>query len=84
MTASEQFLRFAADCQSMATLKPDRQSELVWRQLAERWTRCAEWAERENLAAQNAQLQRQKRKRDNQAERRFVGDEAKPNRLLGL
>jgi hypothetical protein len=64
MTPSEQFLRFAADCQSMAAFKRDPESELVWRQLAERWTRCAEWAKRENLAAQNAQLQTQKRKRE--------------------
>ena len=75
MTPSQQFLRFAADCQSMAMFKCDPQSKLVWRQLAERWTRCAEWAERESLAAQNAQLQRQKRKRDKQRIQSSAGDE---------
>ena len=64
MTPSQQFLRFPADCQSMAAFKRDPQSELVWRQLAERWTRCAEWAERESLAAQRAHMQRQKRQRE--------------------
>jgi hypothetical protein len=54
MTPSQQFLKFAADCESMAGLTPDPENEPVWRRLAERWARCAEWAERESLAAQRS------------------------------
>jgi len=64
MTPSEQFLRFAADCESMARLTDDPENEPVWRRLAERWVRCAEWADRESLAAQNAHLRRRERKGD--------------------
>ena len=62
MTPSEQFLRFAADCESMAKLTPDPENEPAWGRLADRWARCAEWAHRESLAAQNAQFQRRERK----------------------
>jgi hypothetical protein len=60
----------------MAMFKRDAQSKLVWHQLADRWTRCAEWAERESIAAQNAQLQRQKRRRDKP---RRAGREDRPD-----
>jgi len=66
MTPRQQFLKFAADCESMARLTPDPENEPVWRRLAERWARCAEWAERESLAAQNAHLQKRERKSDRQ------------------
>jgi hypothetical protein len=75
MTPSQQFLRFAADCQSMAMFKCDPKSKLVWRQLAERWTRCARWAERESLAAQNARLQRQRRQCEKERPPALHGDE---------
>jgi hypothetical protein len=73
MTPSQQFLKFAADCESMARLTHDPRNEPVWRRLAERWVRCAEWAERESLAAQNAQFQRHKRKRDKRPELNLDG-----------
>jgi hypothetical protein len=62
MTPSQQLLRFSADCEAMARLTHDPTNESVWRRLAERWARCAQWAERESLAAENAHLQRRKQK----------------------
>ena len=48
MSPSQQFLKFAADCESMAKLTLDRRNEPDWHRLAERWVRCAEWADRES------------------------------------
>ena len=42
MHTSDQFLRFAAECQVMAKLTRDAENKVVWRGLAERWIRCAE------------------------------------------
>jgi hypothetical protein len=67
MTPSEQFLKFAADCESMARFTPDPESRPVWHRMAERWVRCAQVAERENLAALEAQ--RQKRNQERQRRR---------------
>ena len=57
----QQFLRFAADCESMAKLTRDRRNDPDWVRLAERWVRCAEWAERQTVAAEQAQLRRRQR-----------------------
>ena len=62
MSPSQQFLRFAADCESMAKLTPDRRNDSDWGRLAQRWVRCAEWAERQILAAEKAQLRRREQK----------------------
>ena len=48
MSPSQQFLKFAADCESMAKLTLDRRNEPDWHRLAEPWVRCAEWADRES------------------------------------
>jgi hypothetical protein len=66
MTPSQQFLKFAADCESMAKLTPGPENEpsgAVWRNggLAVRSGRSAK-----SLAAQNARLHRRERKRDRQ------------------
>ena len=65
MTASEQFLKFAAECEFMAKLSQERESNPVWHRLAERWVRCAQMAEQQRLAAQEAH----RRKRDREAKR---------------
>jgi hypothetical protein len=44
--SSEQFLRLAHECESMAKSAADLENGLVWRGIAERWARCAELAER--------------------------------------
>ena len=46
MDASEKFLRFAGECELMATSRPAR-GAAAWRRLAERWIRCAELSERQ-------------------------------------
>ena len=62
MTASEQFLKFAAECEFMAELSQERENKPVWHGLAERWIRCAQLAEQQTLAAQEAH--RKKRERE--------------------
>ena len=42
MSASEKFLRFAAECETMANLARDRESRLVWHDFAKRWNRYAQ------------------------------------------
>jgi hypothetical protein len=51
MSPSERFLRFAAECESMAKRSKSPQDKPFWRQLAERWMRCAELAESKDRAA---------------------------------
>ena len=50
MTPSEQFLRFAAECESMVKFTHDRENKPVWHRSAERWIRCAELAESQSVA----------------------------------
>ena len=54
MDASDRFLRFAAECELMAKDSRDPKNKTVWRNIAERWTRCAELVERQNSLAQDA------------------------------
>jgi hypothetical protein len=70
MTPSEQFLKYAADCNSMALISGDPKSRPVWRSLAERWARYAEWAERQRLAAE--ELRARKRNREASRSRDIV------------
>jgi len=58
MSASEKFLRFAAECETMASLARDRESRLVWRDFANRWNRYAQSVE---FRLAKAQIDRMKR-----------------------
>ena len=49
MDASERFLKFAAECELMANITPSRANKTVWRRMAERWIRCAEFIERQDF-----------------------------------
>jgi hypothetical protein len=40
MDVSRKFLRFAAECEVMAKMAPDKENKLVWRRLADRWLQC--------------------------------------------
>jgi hypothetical protein len=62
MSSSQQFLKFAADCESIGKLMRDRPTDPDWGRLAERWVSCAEWAERQSLAAEKAQLRRREQR----------------------
>ena len=45
MSASEKFLRFADECEVMASLARDPQSKLMWRTFAARWSAYAKSVE---------------------------------------
>jgi hypothetical protein len=42
MNASEKFLRFADECEVMASIARDRESRLMWQSFAARWSRHAQ------------------------------------------
>ena len=48
MIPSEEFMRHAAECESMAKFSRDPENKKVWRRMAERWIRCAELAQEED------------------------------------
>ena len=72
MTPSEQLLRFAADCKSMA--KISSKNKPVWDGLAERWTRCAEWAERQSRAAEGLRAEMRLKRKDHRELRTASSD----------
>jgi hypothetical protein len=41
MNVSEEFLKHAEECERTAKFAPDPKSKAEWRQLADRWRRCA-------------------------------------------
>lgn len=51
MNSSDRFLQFAAECELMARISQDPKNKTVWRNIAERWARCAEFVERQNSLA---------------------------------
>jgi hypothetical protein len=42
MNSSEQFRKFAAECQAMAKFARSPESKAAWNHLAARWIQCAE------------------------------------------
>jgi hypothetical protein len=42
MHATDRFLKFAAECQSMAKMSNSRESNAIWNGLAQRWAKAAE------------------------------------------
>ena len=54
MSATERFLKFAAECEVMAKFSPSPENKVTWHRLAERWVRCAELNERQDLLAHAA------------------------------
>jgi hypothetical protein len=48
MVPSDEFLRHAAECESMARFSRDSQSKAMWSAMAQRWCRCAELAKQYN------------------------------------
>jgi hypothetical protein len=51
MVPSEEFLRYAAQCERMVKSSRDPESKAVWSRMAERWVRCAEFAQAQVLSA---------------------------------
>jgi hypothetical protein len=64
MNASERFLKFAAECESMAKFTTSAENRSTWHRLAERWIRCAELSERQNSSAQAADSIKRYRKHE--------------------
>jgi hypothetical protein len=50
MSPSERFLQLARECEAMSKFTHDAQNRPIWHRMAERWERCAEWAERQATA----------------------------------
>jgi hypothetical protein len=64
MNPSEEFMRHAAECESMAKFTRDPQSRATWSHMAERWVRCAELFDSQSAAAQHAAPSRRHRRSD--------------------
>jgi hypothetical protein len=54
MIPSEEFLRHAAECEYMARFSHDPTSRIVWSRMAERWARCAEFAQKQDPFLHNS------------------------------
>ena len=52
MNPAEEFVMFAAECESMAKFTHTPENKALWKRMAERWLRCAELYDRQNSAAQ--------------------------------
>jgi hypothetical protein len=48
MDPSEKFVKFAAECESMAKFTHTAENTEVWKRMAERWRRCAEVYDRQS------------------------------------
>ena len=62
MSASEKFLRFADECEVMASLARDAQSKLMWRTFAARWSGYAKSVESRFAKAHIDRMRRPHRK----------------------
>jgi len=62
MNTSEKFLKFAAECEFMAQLTHNPNNKTVWRQMAERWLRCAELIDRQSASSHDASYTKRHRK----------------------
>ena len=62
MNTSERFLKFAAECEVMAKGAPNRGNRAAWRSIAQRWIRCAELIERQELISSGRRLDAAPRK----------------------
>jgi hypothetical protein len=50
MHTTDQFLRFAAECEMMAQFTRSPENKAVWNGLAQRWLRCAELMDQEHAS----------------------------------
>jgi hypothetical protein len=49
MDTPAQFSKYAVDCETMAKMSRDPETQAVWKRMAERWITCAKLAEDEDL-----------------------------------
>jgi hypothetical protein len=62
MNVSERFRKFAAECELMAKFAPSPENEGIWHRMAERWIRCAELSERQDVLTHAGGSTKQHRK----------------------
>jgi hypothetical protein len=53
MSATDRFVRFAAECEVMAKHSPSAENKAVWKALARRWVRCAELVAQQDSQSQS-------------------------------
>jgi hypothetical protein len=61
MHATDQFLRFAAECEVMAKFTRNPENKAVWNGLAQRWLRCAELLDREHTNVRHVRSAKRQR-----------------------
>jgi hypothetical protein len=62
MQTTDRFLKFAAECESMAKLSPSPDNRAVWNRLAQRWIRCAEFSKQLDGDTQSVASPRRRQK----------------------
>jgi hypothetical protein len=62
MDAAENLLRFADECEQMAKRTSDREGKHAWRELAQRWRRCAELRQEQDASRESAVYRAQQAK----------------------
>ena len=65
MNMSEDFVRFASECELMAKFTSVPENRTVWIRMAERWLRCAQLNDRQTSAARVANLAKRHRTHGN-------------------
>ena len=58
MDATDKFMKFAAECEQMARRASGRADKSTWRELAQRWQRCAELRQSQGTALHDSRLAR--------------------------
>jgi hypothetical protein len=61
MDPSEKFVKFAAECESMAKFTHTAENTEVWKRMAERWRRCAEVYDRQSSMSHQANTAKRNR-----------------------
>jgi hypothetical protein len=49
MDTPAEFRKHAADCETIAKVSQDRETQAVWKRMAERWLLCAKLAEDQDM-----------------------------------
>jgi hypothetical protein len=63
MDAAAKFRKYATDCNKMAKVSDDPETQGLWRRMAERWLLCAKLAKEEEQSVARTRAQRASRHR---------------------
>jgi hypothetical protein len=61
MDPSEKFVKFAAECESMAKFTHTAENTAVWKRMAERWRQCAEVYDRQSAISHQVHTAKRRR-----------------------